>query len=531
VETYSTTCWNCLGEFDALNAVWCSDDPKNPTKLCPFCFHCFCDASEKYKEEFWRSAPAKLQEELATLNKSKDRLGDVLIRMKKLTTTQLLEVLVEQKQTGKRLGEILIERGLVKQEDITMALRSQGVSPLADTMGVAYSASPVWERSSPDAIIQYILNLAARKGASDVQIEPKDDAIAVKYRIDGFYFRVDPIPRHFLGALTQKLFDTFLLDPTKEGKAQKSRITAQLADAEYDLVVQTLPTAQGLSATIKLINRATFVKDLTTLGLEIEDRVRLMEELRNSFGMVVISAPVFNGANTTTYSIMNYLVRGQRDLVSLESPIYWTVEGVRQVEVESDGQAPRMEETLRSIVAVRPEIIMLSSLPDRATAVLAAQLASSVLVVAVLSAQNAAGGVISLLQLGVPPQILAGSVAAITCQRLVRQICKICRQPAEPPAPQTLAYHGIGAEEAAKLKFFRGQGCPTCNKVGYRGRRAIFEILNGAPEIRAAIQNNLSAAEIESVAVGTGMTTLRERCLQLVQEGVTTFEEFTRLRL
>jgi len=343
---------------------------------------------------------------------------------------------------------------------------------------------------------------------------------------------VDPIPRHFLGALTQKIFDTFLLDPSKEGRAQKSRITAKLADEEYDLVVQTLPTTLGMSATIKLINRATFIKDLTTLGLEIEDRVRLMEELRNSFGLVVITAPVFNGANTTTYSVMNYLVRGgQRDLVSLEAPIYWTVEGVRQVEVDSDGQSPRMEETLRSIVAVRPEIIMLSTLPDRATAMLAAQLASSVLVVVVVPAQNAAGGLISLLQLGVPPQLLAGSVAAVTCQRLVRQICKICRQPAEPPAPQTLAYHGIGPEEAAKLKFFRGQGCPTCNKVGFRGRRAIFEILGGAPEIRTAIQNNLSAAEIEDVAIGAGMTPLRARCLALVNEGVTTFEEFTRLRL
>jgi type IV pilus assembly protein PilB len=190
-----------------------------------------------------------------------------------------------------------------------------------------------------------------------------------------------------------------------------------------------------------------------------------------------------------------------------------------------------MEETLRSIVAVRPEIIVLSSLPDRGTAVLASQLASSVLLVAMFSAQNAAQGVISLLQLGVPSQLLAGSLAAVTCQRLVRQICTICRQPADPPAPQTLAYQGIAPEEAAQLKFFRGLGCPTCNKVGYRGRRAIFEVLSGAPEIRSAIQNNLSAAEIEAVAVGTGMTTLRERCLNLVREGVTTFDEFTRLRL
>ena len=122
--------------------------------------------------------------------------------------------------------------------------------------------------------------------------------------------------------------------------------------------MQTLPTAQGLSATIKLVNRATFLKDLTTLGLHIEERVRLMEELRNSFGLVLVTAPVFNGANTTAYAIMNFLTRGQRDVVSLESYIRWPVEGVRQVEVEGDGA--HMEQTLRSIVAVRPEAIVLS---------------------------------------------------------------------------------------------------------------------------------------------------------------------------
>ena len=118
VETYLVGCWNCLGEFDAISAVWCSDDPKAPTKLCPFCFRCFCAASERYKQEFWRRAPLRLQEELATLQKSKDRLGDVLIRMKKLTTPQLLDTLVEQRETGRRLGEILVARALVKPEDI-----------------------------------------------------------------------------------------------------------------------------------------------------------------------------------------------------------------------------------------------------------------------------------------------------------------------------------------------------------------------------------------------------------------------------
>jgi len=531
IETYVTTCWSCLGEFDALNAVWCSCDPKNPTKLCPFCFRCFCDASEKYKQEFWKRAPSKLVDEIQTLSRSKDRLGDILIRMKKLTTPQLLEALVEQKKTGRKLGELLIERKLVRNEDIQAALKSQGVNPLTDTMGAEYSASPVWEHSAPDAIIQYIMSLAARKGASDVHIEPTEEAVSVKYRIDGFFFRVDPIPKRFQAAFTQKLFEVFHLDTARQSKPQTSRSSGRLGDTDFDFVAQTLPTTYGVSATIKLVNRSTFIKDFTTLGVELEDRVRVLEELRNTFGLVLISAPVFNGSGTSAYSVMNFLVQAQRDVVSLEAPVHWPLEGVRQVEVEQGPAGLKMEETLRSVVAVRPEVVVLSSIPDRATALLAAQLASSILVVAVLPAQTAAGAVAAMLELGVPPQLLAGSLAAVTCQRLVRQICKICRQPAEPPAPQTLANHGIGPQEAERLKFFRGKGCPTCNKVGYRGRRAIFEVITGAPEVRAAIQNGMSAQDIESIAIGAGMTTLRARCLELVAEGVATFDEFAKLRL
>jgi type IV pilus assembly protein PilB len=530
-EIYLATCWNCLGEFDALNAVWCSDDPKNPTKLCPFCFRCFCEANEKYKQEFWRRAPNRLLEDLQTLNRSKDRLGGLLIRMKKLTTPQLLEVLEEQKQTGQKLGEILVERRLVSPEDIVAALRTQGTNPLTDTLGIAYAASPVWEQSPPEAIIHYILNLAARKGASDVHIEPTEEAISVKYRIDGFFFRVDPIPKQYQKTLTQKLFEAFRLDIARDGRPQTSRTTGKLGEFDYDLVAQTLPTPQGVSATIKLVNRSTFLKDFATLGLEIEDRVRLLEELRNTFGLVLVTAPVFNGANTTAYSVMSFLVQAQRDLVSLESPVHWPVEGARQVEVEAGPGGLQVEETLRSVIAVRPEVVMLSAVPDRGTALLASQLAASILVVATLPAQTAGQGVGALLDLGVPPQLLSNALAAVTCQRLVRQVCRICRVQTEPPAPQTLAAHGIGPEEAATLQFFRGQGCPTCNKVGFRGRRAIFEVMNGAAEVRAAIMNGLPAGDIEAMAVGAGMKPIKERCLDLVRQGVTTFEEFARLRL
>jgi len=528
---YPVTCWNCLGEFDAVGAVWCSDDPKNPTKLCPFCFRCFCDASPEYKRQFWKHAPARLVEELQTLSRSQDRLGDILIRTKKITTPQLLEALVEQRQSGRKLGQILVDRRLVSQDDVEAALKGQGVTRLHDTKGPADSASPYWEQSDPEGILDYLLTLGARKRSSRLSLEPQPDQIAVRYRIDGFSFRLDPIPRRHGSVLERKLFEAFGLDPARRARPLSGRATSTLADAEYDLLLQTMPGPHGVGAVVRFVNRGTFIKDFTTLGLELEDRVRFIEEIRSGVGLLAIVSPVFNGAMTTFYSIMNFLSQGQRDVLSVESPIQWAMEGVRQVEAEVGAEGSRMESTLRAMIAVRPEVVMLSTFPDRATAILALQLASSLLVVTTLTAPSAARGLVGLRDLGVPVQLLSGALGLVTAQRLVRTICRICREPAVAPSAQTLAAHGISDEDAQTLQFFRGRGCPTCNTVGYRGRQAVFELLPASTEVRAALEGGHSPKDIEEAAVAGGMRTLRERCLALVREGVTTFDEFTRLRL
>ena len=526
---YVVSCWNCLGEFEATGAVWCSDDPKNPTKLCPFCLHCFCEASAEYKQEFWRKAPPQLVEELQTLGKSQDRLGDVLIRMKKLQTPQLLDALVEQRETGRKLGEILIARGLVTAEDVQAALRSQGVNRLEDTRADANAA--YWQQSTPDGVLDYLLVLGARKRASDLSLGPEDDQIAVRYRIDGFSFRVDPIPRSFEDSLERALFAMFSLDPGRRARPQSGRSSARLGEDDYDLLIQTVPGAQGLSATIKLVNRSTFIKDFATLGLEMEDRVRLVEEVRSGLGMILVSSPAYDGAATTCYSIMSFLAQGNRDVLSIESPIQWTIDGVRQVEAEAGAAGPKMEETLRAMAAVRPDVLMLSAIPDYPTLLLATQLASSRLVVAKATSASAARALVGLRELGAPPQLLAGSLGLVLGQRLIRTLCRICRVEAEPPAAQTLEAHGIDRDEAEKLVFYKGKGCPTCNTIGYRGRRAIFEAIPASPEVRASLEKNQNAEQLEAAALESGMISIRERALGLVRAGVTSFDEFARLRL
>ena len=527
---YLVSCWNCLGEFEATGAVWCSDDPKNPTKLCPFCLQCFCEASAEYKQAFWRKAPAQLVEELQTLGKSQDRLGDVLIRMKKIQTPQLLDALVEQRETGRKLGEILIARGLVTRDDVDSALRSLGMNRLNDTRAGEVGAT-YWQQSTPDGVLDYLLVLGARKRASDVSLAPEPDQIAVRYRIDGFSFRVDPIPRSFEDSLERALFAMFGLDPTRRTRPQSGRSTARLGEDDYDLVIQTVPGSQGLSSTIKLINRSTFIKDFSTLGLEMEDRVRLVEEVRSGLGLILITSPAYDGASTTAYSVMSFLAQGQRDVLSIESPIQWTVDGVRQVDAEIGPDGPKMEQTLRAMAAVRPDVLMLSAIPDGPTLLLAAQLASSRLVIAKATAASAARGLVGLRELGAPAPLLAGSLGLVLGQRLIRTLCRICRVEAEPPPANTLEAHGIDRDEAEKLVFYKGKGCPTCNTIGYRGRRAIFEAIPSSPEVRTALEQGGSAEDLEAAAIESGMITIRERALGLVGSGVTSFDEFARLRL
>ena len=528
---YLVTCWNCLGEFDAVGAVWCSDDPKNPTKLCPFCLHCFCDASAEYKQQFWRHAPPQLVEELQTLSKSQDRLGDILIRMKKITTPQLLEALVEQRETGAKLGEILLARRFVTREDVDAALRSQGVTRLTDTKGGADAGTVYWQQSNPDSVLDYLLALGARKRASDVSLEPQPDHVAVRYRIDGFSFRVDPVPKSFEASLERALFAMFGLDPARRGRPQTGRTTARLGEDDFDLVIQTVPGPQGVSATVKLINRSTFIKDFATLGLELEDRVRLVEEIRSGLGLVLVTSPAYNGAITTSYAIMSFLAQGQRDVLSIESPVHWAMDGVRQVEAEAGPQGPRIEETLRAMVAVRPDVLMLSAVPDYGTAVVASQLASSLLVVGQATAATAARGLVALRELGVPAQLLASSLGLAWASASCARSAASARCPRRRPPPRPWPPTASTGTRRRRSRSSRARAAPPATRSATAGAGPSSRRSRRAPRSAPPSSAAAAAKEVEAAALESGMITIRERALALVRTGVTTFDEFARLRL
>lgn len=529
-EKYPVRCWNCRNEFDAVEAVWCSCDPKHPSKVCPFCLQCFCPSDDEYKQNFWDSAPRSLQDEVSMLERSRDRLGEILIRNQKLTTPQLLEALVHQKRTGGLLGKILLQKTWVTQGDIDEALRHQGYQPLVVAQDQEVTPTPVAPTTPPQELLNHLLTLGAKKGASDIHVEPVQQELSVKFRIDGFFYKIRPLPSSSLKPLLERIDSLFELDPTQKALPQKGRASMHLLNRDYDLLVQTLPTQMGTAVTIKMVDRRYFLKNFTALGLTPADQLFLVRALDEPSGLILVTSPPYNGAITTCYSLMDHLAKSERKVVSLEPSIQWEVPYVQQIEVnrEKGLEYPSM---LRSVANVKPDVIFVLDLGDKETANLACQLASSVLIIATLPAFSAAESAWRFHELGVPSLPFSRNLSLVLHQRLVRRICTSCREGANVADPRKLAQYGVNADEARSLKLYRGAGCAACNKIGYRRRKGIFEVMTIDRQLRDVLSRTPPLEEIEKAALHAGMETLRERCLRDINEGVTTIEEFIRWRL
>ena len=529
-ETYTVRCWNCLNDFEAVEAVWCSCDPKHPSKLCPFCLSCFCPADANYKREFWEGAPQALKDEVAMLERSLDRLGEILIRNQKLKTPQLLKALQEQERTGGLLGKILLEKGLVTQADIDEALRYQGYQPLVDTHGLEVTPAPVSATTSPGEILEHLLGLAARKGASDIHLEPSDDELSIKLRIDGLFYKIKPLRISALVPMLDRIQELFGLDAARDELPQRGRAHLELDGHDFDLLVQTLPTRTGTSVTIKLVDRRFFLKNFTALGLTPADQLFLVRALDAPSGLIMVTSPPYNGAMTTSYSLMDHIAKSERKVVSIERSIQWEVPYVHQMEVNQE-KGLDFAAALRSVAAVKPDVVFLLELNDRTTANLACQLSTTLLVITTFPAFGAAESIYRFLELGAQPAHLSRGLSLVMNQRLVRRICPKCRDEGSQADPAKLETYGISSSEAKTLRVFKGRGCSDCNRLGYRRRKGLFELITVDDHFRKKLTGQPTLAEIESSARNAGMETLRERCLKEVTAGVTSLDEFLRWRM
>jgi type IV pilus assembly protein PilB len=387
-------------------------------------------------------------------------------------------------------------------------------APPGDTQGVAPEAS---------AALQKILAEAIARKASRVQAEIRGSALTLFFRVDGTLFRARPPQSVTAAALSRAISTSASLPP--DSRPAAGRLTVKAGDRKCEVSVTRRPFAGGESLVLRLVDPQLFVRSLEDLGPSALDRDRIQRALALPSGLILLSGPPHNGLDSTRYSLLSRLAQEGRRVLSIDSPRLLAVEGTRQEEVPF----PPDPAAFRSMLAASQgaEVLLLPELDSGGLAALALEQAAACLVIATIQARRAAQTPAALLWHRVPATDLGARLRLVVSQRLVRRICSGCSAPAQV-ADHVLKMMGLTPDEALDLKVAQGSGCDACGSLspGYAGRVALFEVMDGTPEIATLIGAAASPGEIEREARRAGMSPLRAACLALVGQGVTTLEEF-----
>ena len=373
-------------------------------------------------------------------------------------------------------------------------------------------------------MVNQMLGRALESRASDIHIEPFENQLKVRYRIDGILHEVDPPPRQLKAAIISRLKILAQLNIAERRLPQDGRIKVKIAGKDIDLRISTIPTLYGESVVIRLLERSQIFTNLEVLGFPPEILQHFREMISKPHGMILVTGPTGSGKTTTLYGALQKINDPGKKIITIEDPVEYQLGGVNQIQVK-----PQIGLTfangLRSIVRQDPDIIMVGEIRDFETAEIAVQAAlTGHLVFSTLHTNDAAGAISRLLEMGVPDYLLASSLLGVLAQRLVRQLCSNCRK--EIPF-KGLNLEGFDGSPPAAL--WEAGGCDSCSGTGYLGRIGIFELLPASAEICKLISQRADANAVRALARTQGMRLLREDGWQKVREGITTLAELLRV--
>ena len=331
-------------------------------------------------------------------------------------------------------------------------------------------------------------------------------------------------PKKLQAALTSRLKIMADLDIAERRLPQDGRIKMRFEDKEVDLRVSSLPCLFGEKIVMRLLDKSNLTLDLTKLGFDPKALENFMKTISSPYGMVLVTGPTGSGKTTTLYSALNYINTIDVNIMTAEDPVEYNLMGINQVQMK-DEIGLNFAAALRSFLRQDPDIIMVGEIRDYETAEIGVKAAlTGHLVLSTLHTNDAPSTINRLLNMGIEPFLVASSVIMILAQRLVRRVCKDCKEVEKVPA-QTLIKAGMSEEEARNTVCYKGKGCTTCSDTGYKGRLALYEVMPIGEEVRELILQGASSDEIKKRAIGAGMKTLRMSGLAKVREGLTTLEE------
>ncbi len=373
--------------------------------------------------------------------------------------------------------------------------------------------------------VNLLISRAVEQRASDIHIEPFENELKVRYRIDGVLHDVEAPQRRLQAAIVSRVKIMSKLNIAERRLPQDGRIKLRLMGREIDLRVSTLPTLYGESVVLRILDRSSIVVNLGSLGFPEDTLAQFDRLITKPYGMILVTGPTGSGKTTTLYGALDKINSPDKKIITIEDPVEYQLFGVNQIHVK-----PQIGLTfangLRSIVRQDPDVIMVGEIRDAETAEIAIQAAlTGHLVFSTLHTNDAAGAVSRLLEMGVEDYLLASSLLGVLAQRLVRKVCSKCRRPAEVTAAVMREIGGNGAAG----EVYEGEGCDDCARTGYRGRSGIFELLLVNDVIRPLILKRSSADAVKDAGVQQGMRTLREDGWQKVRTGVTTVAEVVRV--
>ncbi|MBY0228092.1 MAG: GspE/PulE family protein [Gemmataceae bacterium] len=379
-----------------------------------------------------------------------------------------------------------------------------------------------------DAPIIKLCNLIIQEAvslrASDIHIEPFAERIRIRYRIDGVLVERDSPPRRLLAPILSRFKIMASIDIAEKRRPQDGRIKTTIQGKHYDLRVSLLPTTNGQSIVMRILDRSNIQLSIKDMGFSEEDYQRFQQIIKRPNGIFLVTGPTGSGKTTTLYAALNELNRPDRKIITAEDPVEYYLPGINQVEVKHKIGLD-FARIIRAMLRQAPNIILVGEIRDHETAEIAIQASlTGHLVFSTLHTNDAPSAITRLTDIGVQPFLVASSVIAIMAQRLVRVVCAKCKGPDEP-TEQEIAAAGIGLEQLKTATFMRGTGCNHCNHTGYRGRVGIFEMLKMSSQMRESTFKREPTQNIRRQARLMGMKTLLEDGAGKAVAGRTTLEE------
>ncbi|MBI4335813.1 MAG: Flp pilus assembly complex ATPase component TadA [Candidatus Omnitrophica bacterium] len=453
-----------------------------------------------------------------------------LDHIRTLTGLKIVPVLSPKKDIERAISESYEEQFYEEMEAIVSNIADQSSLEVVDTGGEGALDATAIIRATKEApvirLADQLLNEAVKLRSSDVLIEPFETYTRIRYRVDGILRQIQNFPKHLHAAVVSRFKIMSDLDIAEQRLPQDGRFKLDISGKDVDFRISVLPSVLGEKVALRILDKSTAVLDIEKLGFNKKAMQDLKTAASRPHGMILVCGPTGSGKTTTLYSLLRLIPSSEENIVTVEDPIEYQMEGFNQVAVRTD-LGLTFANALRSILRQDPDVIMIGEIRDYETADIAVKSAlTGHLLFTTVHTTTATGAIVRLINMGVEPFLLSSSITLTAAQRLTRKICPDCSQPYDLPEQIETR---LGIKERGRLTFYRGKGCKTCFNTGYSGRTALIETLTITPSIRKLISERADEYKIRDQARREGMITLREDGLAKARAGAISIEEVLRV--